>query len=258
MFFHAQVLLYSIIFFLATKFVSSDYVSGIVLSFSVSGFLFGVAVFSVLILYFYKIAKRVSNRNSMTPMPVLFALSTWCLLYFVQSERQQNILIAISSIAYYFIHISLYRLHVYYKDKTARGIIAAGSIATIFLFYAAAYGIYLNYNIPLWLLIAILALVTVLNSFQYFWLLNKNKKEVLNYSLILGIIMAEIVWVLNFWPFGYLTTGVITLIFYYVFWDLASCHFLNKLSKRRVIANMIFLGLMLALVLASARWLPAV
>jgi hypothetical protein len=177
-------------------------------------------LFFALLVYFYQIAKRVSQRWSMTPMPVLFTLSTWGLLYFVQSRNQQYVLITLASIAYYLVHISLYRLHVYYKDKTARGIIAAGSIATFFLFYAMSYGIYLNFDISLWILILVLTFVTMLVSFQYFWLINENKKNVLNYSLVLGLIMAEIVWVLNFWPFGYLTTGVITLIFYYVFWDL--------------------------------------
>jgi len=146
----------------------------------------------------------------------------------------------------------------YYRDKTARGIIAAGSIATFFLFYALSYGIYLNFDIPLWVLMLVLTFVTILVSFQYFWLINENKKHVLNYSLVLGLVMAEIIWVLNFWPFGYLTTGVITLIFYYVFWDLVRCHFLDELSKKRVVANMIFFGFLVALVLSSARWLPVV
>ena len=58
-------------------------------------------------------------------MPVLFALSTWGLLYFVQSRNQQYVLIIMASIAYYLVHICLYRLRVYYKDETARGFIAA-------------------------------------------------------------------------------------------------------------------------------------
>jgi uncharacterized PurR-regulated membrane protein YhhQ (DUF165 family) len=99
-------------------------------------------------------------------------------------------------------------------------------------------------------------IVTTLVSFQYFWLINDDKKNVLNFSLVLGFVMAEIVWVLNFWPFGYLTTGVITLIFYYVFWDLVQCHFLNNLSKKRVVANMIIFALMVTMVLSSTRWLP--
>jgi hypothetical protein len=256
MFFHIRIFLYSVIFFFIAQMLSSDYLSSIILSFSAKSLWFAGVLFLALAVYFYEIAKSVSQRTSMTPMPVVFAFSTWGLLYFVQPVKQQYVLIALSAIAYYFIHISLYRLHVYYKDKTARGIIAAGSIATIFLFYAAAYGIYLNYDIPLWVLIITLMLATVLISFQYFWLINENKKNVLNYSLVLGLVMAEIVWVLNFWPFGYLTTGVITLIFYYVFWDLATSHFLDKLSKRRVVMNIIFFGVMVALVLSSTRWLP--
>jgi hypothetical protein len=194
----------------------------------------------------------------MTPLPVIFVLSTWGLLYFVQSYKQQYLLIGLSTIAYYFIHISIYRLRSYYKDKTARGIVAAGSIATIFLFYATAFGIYLNFDIALWAFMFLMMLATSLISFQYFWLINENKKNVLNYSLILGLIMAEIVWILNFWPFGYLTTGVITLIFYYVFWDLIEHHFLNDLTKKRILFNLIFFGTLIILVLSSARWLPVV
>jgi hypothetical protein len=245
------------IFFFVAEFVSSDFFGNYISS-SSGGFWLGMFLVFILLTYFYQIAKRVSRRTSMTPMPVLFALSTWGLLYFVQSSKQQYVLMALAAIAYYFVHISLYRLNLYYKDQTARGIIAAGSVATIFLFYAASYGIYLNFDIPLWALILAEMAVTILVSFQHFWLINDNKNNVLNYSLILGLVMAEIVWILNFWPFGYLTTGVITLIFYYVFWDLATCHFLDELSKRRVVANMIFFGLLVTLVLYSARWLPAV
>lgn len=258
MFFHFKIFLYSIFFFLIAQGISSDYASSAVLSFSKAG-LWAVAILLVILLiYFYQVAKRISQRWSMTPMPVLFTLSTWGLLYFVQSRNQQYVLIALASIAYYLIHICLYRLHIYYKDETARGIIAAGSIATIFLFYAMFLGIYLNFNIPLWVLIVILTFVTVLISFQYLWMISDDKKNILNFSLILGLIMAEIIWVLNFWPFGYLTTAVIALIFYYVFWDLVKAHFLNELSKKRVVANMIFFGILITLVLLSTRWLPVV
>lgn len=259
MFFHIRIFLYSIVFFIIAQIISSSYAISYILSFSKKGDLWiMILLLLILLVYFYQIARRVSHRWSMTPMPVLFALSTWGLLYFVQSRNQQYILILLASAAYYLVHICFYRLHVYYKDETARGIIAAGSIATFFLFYSMSYGIYLNFDISLWILITVMTFVTMLISFQYFWLINENKKNVLNYSLILGLIMAEIVWVLNFWPFGYLTTGVITLIFYYVFWDLIRAHFLEELSKKKVVANMIFLGLLVALVLSSTRWFPVV
>lgn len=258
MFFHFRIFLYSLFFFFLLEFVSSDFVDSQVYSFSGwSGWL-SLFVFFLLLVFFYQIAKRVSQRVSMTPIPILLVVSTVGLLYFVQSIKQQQLLIILSAIAYYFLHIALYRLRTCETDKTARGVVSAGSVSTIFLFYATCYGIYLNFAISLWILMMMLMAVTVLVSFQYFWLINDDKKNVLNYSLVLGFIMAEIVWILNFWPFGYLTTGVISLIFYYVFWDLVQRHFLDELSKRRVIANIVIFGLLTALVLSSTRWLPVV
>ncbi|EKD58926.1 MAG: hypothetical protein ACD_56C00026G0001 [uncultured bacterium] len=258
MFFQFQVFLYSLVFLVILELLSSDWVGSGLSSLSLNSQWLAVAIFMMFSVYFYQVAKRISRNVTMTPMPLIFVSGAMGMLYFVRSEKQENFLIMLASVAYYFIHLAFYRLRTCHKDKTAHGIVAAGSLATIFVFYCASYGIYLNFAIGLWVLMAALALVTSLISFQYFWLINENKKNVLNYSLILGLVMAEIVWVLNFWPFGYLTTGVINLIFYYVFWDLLQCHFLDALSKKRVVANMIFFGFLIALVLSSTRWLPVV
>lgn len=256
MFFQFRIFVYSLIFFGLMESLSVDAVGNGLEFLSLKGFWLACLIVLVLAIYFFQIARRISKRLSMTPMPVIFAFSSMGLLYFVQSEKQEHLLIALAAIAYYFIHLALYRLKFYHKDKTARGIVAAGTLATIFLFYANCFGIYLNFAIALWILMFVLMLITALVSYQYFWLINDDKKNVLNYSLVLGLIMAEIVWILNFWPFGYLTTGVIGLIFYYVLWDLVQSHFCNQLSKKRVVGNLIFFGLLVAMVLSSTRWLP--
>lgn len=258
MFFQFQVFIYSLIFFVVLKFLSSDLVGSGLTFLSVNQQWLAVVIFLAVLFYFYQVAKRISRRVSMVAMPIVFVASSMGMLYFVQSKKQENLLIILATATYYFIHLALYRLRNCRKDKTAFGIIAAGSLATIFIFYATSYGIYLNFAIGLWVLMAALALITSAISFQYFWMINENKKNVLNYSLILGLVMAEIVWMLNFWPFGYLTTGVINLIFYYVFWDMVYCHFRDELSKRRVIGNMIFFGFLVAMVLTSTRWMPVV
>ena len=260
MFFHFQVFAYGLIFFGLLEFTFSDLLGDKLtfLSSSLGGLFFIFAFIAAVSFYFYQVALKMSRRVSMTPIPILFTASTFGLLYFVQSEKQGHLLMILGALAYYFMHLALYRLRSYFKDKTAHGIIAAASVATIFLFYAVSFGIYLNFNISLWILMTSLMLVSTVVSFQHFLLINESKKIVLNYSLVLGFVMAEIVWILNFWPFGYLTTGVITLIFYYVFWDLATCNFLGELSKKRVIANMVFFGVLIAIVLSSTRWLPVV
>lgn len=258
MFFQFQVFIYSLVFWVVLEFLSSDWVGSSLTFLSVNEQWLAVLLFFVLLFYFFQVAKKISRRVSMTPLPLVFVISSMGMLYFVQSERQENLLILLATAAYYFIHLAFYRLRSCRSDKTAFGIISAGSLAAIFIFYAMSYGIYLNFAIGLWFLMISLASVTALISFQYFWLINENKKNVLNYSLVLGLVMAEIVWLLNFWPFGYLTTGVINLIFYYVLWDMVHCHFRDELSKRRVIANMVLFGFLVAMVLTSTRWMPVV
>lgn len=259
MFFHVQIFFYSLIFLGIAELSTTDFVGESLSFLSARGsFFIETLLVLVLVAYFFQVARKISAKASMAPIPIVLSLSTLGLLFFAQSIKQQQALIILSSIAYYFLHLALHRLKMYDKDQTAHGLIAAGGIATIFLFYSVTFGIYLNFNIPLWIFMFVMMLATSLISFQYFWIINRDEKNVLNYSLVLGLIMAEIVWILNFWPFGYLTTGAITLIFYYVFWDLVQSHFLNELSKKRVISNMIIFGILVALILSSTPWLPVV
>lgn len=258
MFFHFNIFLLSLAYFLGLEFIFSDAFSDQVSFFSEKWMLLTFVIFCLLVVYFYQVAKRISRKAIMTPIPVLLAVSVLGLLCFVQSAKQQHLLIFLGTIAYYFIHIALYRLRTCETDTTARGIIAAGNVSAIFLFYATSYGIYLNFAISLWVLMVATIASTILASLQYLLLISDDRKKVLNYSVVLGFVMTEIVWILNFWPFGYLTTGVISLIFYYVFWDLATRHFLDELSKRRVVVNMVVFLSLGALVLSSTRWLPVV
>jgi hypothetical protein len=258
MFFHAQIFLYSLAFFGVLEFISTDFVSGNLSSLSDKHFFFLALIFIGLFFYFFQISKKISRSLLMLPVPIFFVTGSFALLYFIQSRWQQHFFILICAFVYYFIHIALYRLRACKKDQTALGILSAGNVATIFLIYAVAFGIYLNFAIGLWFFMTVIIIITMTMGFQYFFLINDDKMTVLSFSLILAFIMAELIWVLNFWPFGYLTTSVSALAFYFVFWDIIQCHFLQKLSKRRIVANMIFLGVIVAIVLSSTRWLPIV
>lgn len=258
MFFHILIFLYSIIYLVIVEFATTDFVNEKLAAFLEKGLWVEVLVFLLFFVYFFQVAKSISKKISMTPIPMLFIISSIGLMYFAQSGKQQQTLIILCTILYYFIHLALHRMRSYESDQTAHGLLAAGGIATIFLFYSTSYGIYLNFNIPLSMFMLSIMAVTSIISYQYFSSIKKENKNVLSYSAVLGFVMAEIVWVLNFWPFGYLTTGAVSLIFYYVFWDLVQGHFLNELSKKKVIVNIVIFGLLIALILASAKWLPVV
>ncbi len=258
MFFHVRIFLYSLIFLGVLEFVSIDFISSELAFLSDKSIFFTVLIFLGLLVYFYQVSKKISRNSNMTLIPVLFVVGSFGLLYFIQTHWQQNCFIVICTFVYYLIHLAIYRLRSCKKDQTALGVMSAGSIATIFLLYSVAYGIYLNFAISLWFLMATIMVITTLISFQYLLFVCENKMLVLSYGLILGFIMTEIFWVLSFWPFGYLTTSVAGLVLYFVFWDIIQCHFLQKLSKRRIVANMVFLGIIVMMVLSSTRWFPAV
>ncbi|MFA7209314.1 MAG: hypothetical protein WC120_03425 [Parcubacteria group bacterium] len=203
--------------------------------------------------------RKVGGKWFFSVLPVFFTLSSAALLYLITLDFEQQIFILLSSGMYYLSMFGAYRLGIYAGDKTAKGMNMAAMAATIFFTYAGAYGLYLNFLVPLYYLMLVYLVVTLLVSYQYFLIIKSDgRKIVWAYSFLLALIMTEIVWTMNFWPFGYLTTGVIALILYYVLWDLAQSYFLDLLDKKRVVANMVFFSTMVILVLLSAKWLPII
>ena len=159
---------------------------------------------------------------------------------------------------YYLSLLGAYRLSKYENDQTAKGMNTAASMATIFFTYAGAYGLYLNFLVPLYYLMLVYLVTTFFVSYQYFSIICVNKKKVWLYSLVVSLVMAEIAWTINFWPFGYLTSGAVALILYFVLWDIIQKNFLDIIRKKRIIFNLIFFSVLASLVLISSKWIPVI
>jgi hypothetical protein len=245
MFFHFTIFFYSLLYFFGLQMILSR-----------DNLFFPISI--ALVIFSVFASKKLGKVWKASIVPVIFSLSTFSLLYLIDSALEKEIFIILVSFLFYLDLLAIWRLQDYKKDQTARGLLATSIMAAIFFFYASFYGIYLNFQISLWILMFLYFAVTVILSFRYFKFVSKDTRLVWSYSITLGMIIAEIAWVINFWPFGYLTTGVIVLMLYYVFWDLVQSYFLNLLSKKRVIANIIFFSLLVALVLFTSRWLPLV
>jgi hypothetical protein len=80
----------------------------------------------------------------------------------------------------------------------------------------------------------------------------QERRRVLLYSVLLGLIMGEMAWVMSLWPFGYLTTGALGTLFFFLVWDIAFDAFRETLSlKKATVRILLFLGLILLLLLSS-------
>ena len=203
--------------------------------------------------------KVIGKKWKFSVLPIFFTLSSTSLLYLITLSYEQQIFIFLASTMYYLALFGAYRLGEYEKDQTAQGMNMAATSATVFFAYAGAYGLYLNFLVPLHLLMLCYFMITLLTSYQYFSIIkNNDKKTVLMYSFIMGLSMMEIAWAINFWPFGYLTTGVIALILYYMLWSIVQSYFLNILSQKRTMISVLFFSFLVVIVLLTSKWIPVI
>ncbi len=243
MFIKLQPLIYSLIFLVGLESVLFAY-----------KYVFIIAVF--LLLFSIYGGKSLGKKWIYSILPAFFSLSSISLLYLIGLGYEQQIFCILTFFMYYFSLLSAYRLGQYEGDQTAKGMNMAATASTIFFTYASAYGLYLNFLVPLYYLMLTYLFVTLLVSYQHFSIINSDKKIAWIYSFILALIMSELIWTMNFWPFGYLTTGVIALILYYIIWDIIQCYFNDLISRKRVVSNLVFFTFLIGFILISAKWIP--
>jgi hypothetical protein len=191
-------------------------------------------------------------------LPAILVPGSVFLLFLIDFPSEIRVFSVLVSIVFYFSVLAGWRLVQYEKDETAKAMYNLAMIATLFLWYAATFGWYLNVAFPIWALMVITAVVTFLAAYSDF---TANQLEVdkrLVYRVFLATLVAQTVWIQNFWPFGYLTMGVITLIIYCVGWETILNFFLKKLTVRTILFEIIFLVVSIGLVLLSTNWYPVI
>jgi hypothetical protein len=204
--------------------------------------------------------KIIAKRFIYYFIPILLTMGSAFLMPLIDSPAQQKAFIVLSTGVFYLAILGSYRLRKYEKDQTAKAMINLAGIATLFCCFSSSYGYYLNYDMSVWLIMSIFAFISFLVSYSLITInqLGINRHQVFLYSIFLAYLSAGVVWMQDFWPFGYLTTSVVALIIYYSGWDLVRNHFLGKLTAQKTFFSILFLSVAVAILLLSARWFPVV
>jgi len=183
------------------------------------------------------------------------AASSLGLLYFIDNIREQQIFGLLVSALFYMVLLGIKRIRRNAFDMTARSLFSASLIAIIFLFYAVVYGLYINFNIPLWLFIGTHFVFVNVVTFVSLRAYSSSYRRIFLYSTVIAFAMIQLVWMANFWPFGYLTMAAISLMFYYILWDLVQMVFLEILSKKRIVITILYCVVLTLAVLLTTQWL---
>ncbi len=247
MFFHFTLFLWSLGYLLSLEFLAlnptlTDW----------KGYTFSLLfVSTIALLGVYRTTKKMTG----VPIPLLFSLATPTLLFLIDNKTNQHIFVLISSIAFYSLLLGLYRLRFAPTDETARAFMHAGGVAALFLFYAACYGLYLNFNISLWMLLLTLGLSTFSVAYQMFNVIDgKKKQEIFLLAVFLSLVMTEAAWIASIWPFGYLTTAALLTIVFFFPWELLLQTLTGHFFLKKILVRAFSLLGLATLLLLSSPW----
>ncbi len=281
MLFKLKPIIYSIIFALSLS--TLLFWEGVY--FKLVGFLI---LFSIVVIW------PLARKLRFLAIPFFLSIGSVNLLFLIDSIEEKIIFIFISAVVYYFALMGAYRLKFYDCDQTAQGMVNLATLATAFFWFSSNYGWFLNFQVENWILIigffVSVFLITLPSlqicstsqrklleryspkestekkknfakkSYDSFLRIETNnffiynKKIVTFINLCISLIVAESVWAFSFWPFSYLTIGVISLIVYYIFWNWSRNFLLGNLTKKIVIMDMVLSLLLVLMLLLTAQW----
>lgn len=215
----------------------------------------GVISACVLVCFLIFAGLNIGKRHIYSFLPAIVGIFSFALLYFIDNIQEQKIFGGIITILIYMSLLGIKRIQKNSQDMTARSLFSATLIATMFLFYAVVYGFYINFDISIWILMIVHFCVVSLITFMSLRAYSVDFLRTILYSCLIGFVMIQFSWMASFWPFSYLTMATISLMVYYILWDLVQMVFLQTLSKKRILITIIYCVILVLTVLLTTQWL---
>lgn len=224
---------------------------GIALSPQNFGFFTGLLLFNVIA------TKKTLLSGSFKAMiiPAAYAFFSGLLLFFVDTLPKQGVFILLATGLFFLTLRTEFYITKVSTMTLQRGALSASAVGALFLFFASAQGFMINFAIPIWMFMTTYFVVVYGISYAYYAQMRLRGNSTL-YSFILAFFFVQLSWIIQFWPFGYLTIGVTMLIFYYVLWDILDHYAGGTFTRRHAILNTVLLIGLTTLVLATSRWTP--
>lgn len=160
-------------------------------------------------------------------------------------------------ILYFYLRFSYYYLvnPIAYKVAAIENISSYGNFIAFFLLSSTIYGLQSFLDAPVWLLMLIIALISLLVVYQVIWA-NKIEGGEKNIYVFLGsLVLVELAWSISFLPLNYNVAGLTLSLCYYMLVGLVRFHLLGKLENNKIKFYLIFGLAGILIVLLTSRWL---
>ncbi len=127
-------------------------------------------------------------------------------------------------------------------------------VFSAFFFTSGAFGAQLFLLLPVWIPMLVVAAAVLVATMAVFWVSKIGFDTGKPYALVGAIIMAELYGVLSTLPTSFVTNAAVFSVLLYAFLVLARANVLETLSQKSVVRLLGFVVVLLAIILASARW----
>lgn len=204
---------------------------------------------------FFVYTRAVGNTSHRGSLIFFFGIFSWGLLFFMDDVMEQHLFVLLSSILFGCMLWGYQRWRKGILLGATKSVLSAVTLASVFLFFSVLVGLLINYNVPIGVFAGVLGFGVYMLTRQYLeGLVEESQTRVAAYSISVGIFFLELGTIIRFWPFGYLTTGVILLILYYVLWDVLGSYVEGTLTRPKVWGDIVVLVGLSFLVLLTTPW----
>ncbi|MFA4833494.1 MAG: hypothetical protein WC619_01440 [Patescibacteria group bacterium] len=141
------------------------------------------------------------------------------------------------------------------SGDTLKNFSSFGNFFIIFFSASAIYGLQSFLNLPVWLLMIFMLIITFLAVYQIMWTNKVEIKPAFAHILVSGVVLLEIGWSISFLPLNHNMAGLVLAICYYILISLSLSFLDNNLDRKIIKQYLVFGFIGIFIVLLSARWM---
>jgi len=190
--------------------------------------------------------------------PLSFIVSGLLFILFIENFFAKHLLtLALSLFWGIFlenIYTYIYR-HEKYQINSLENISNYLNLSSVFFLNSSLFGFFIFLNTPLWQLSLISLFASLVLTFQIIWV-NKIKPSVaLLHLVVICLVLFETFWTVSFLPTAYFVNGLIVTIIFYFLNNIMRLRLTGRLSKMLVRRYIILCGLIMIVLLVTAKWI---
>lgn len=197
------------------------------------------------------------GRWHFSVLAALYGVATIVFLTLLHDDYLKHVEIISSAILWWLWLEQVYRFHYQphqYIPFSVANVTSVVTILTSFYLISSAFALKLFLGYPGWAMTVLTGLAGVLFTIEIIWSEKLSPWRYWVMPLMLGLLTAQLFWVLSYLPTSYLVNGFIITVILYVTVNLGRFELKHELQSHIIRRYLLISVVVVLLVLATARW----